>query len=514
MPDVRPQPVYLVGAGPMDKDLLTLRGRNLIRMSDVIVHDRLLDPHLLSELFPEGEEGPELIDVGKRPGAHVWSQERIQQVLIDKARQGKRVVRLKGGDPYVFGRGGEEALALAKAGVPFEVVPGVTSAVAVPALAGIPLTHRGLSSLFVVVTGHEDPNKEVSSVDWEALARLQGTLVVLMGRKRIGTIVEALLAAGLDRETPAAMLSHGPPSGVSRRIIAPVCELPDRAEKEGITAPVVTVIGKVVSLADTLYTGESLPLKGRRLVAVNTSEGSAGLLRPLERLGAETAGCPTIRIHPLRPPELRSLLEGVPFFDWVVFRSKQTVGLLFSYLWDLELDLRSLGSARLAAIGPGTAQALADRALRTDLIPEIYTSQHLLRALLKRDVQGKRFLVPGGDQADPLLPDGLIEAGARVRQITLYSSQCPERLPALPWPLELVDAFLLTSASGTRNFMRLLKESSAGAPGRIPSICIGPVTAGEAERLGIEVLAVANEYTYQGVVKTVLDRLASSPQRR
>jgi len=504
--------VFLVGAGPMNETLVTLRGMEVIQTSDVIVHDRLLDPNLLHSLLQPGGKKPELIDVGKRPGLRGWSQTQIQQLLIDKANQGKRVVRLKGGDPYVFGRGGEEALALVEAGIPFEVVPGVTSAIAVPALAGIPLTHRGLSSCFVVVTGHEDPSKGFQSVDWNALAQIQGTLVILMGRKRIREIVDALLNGGLDIHTPAAMLSHGSSTG-SQRLLCPIGELPDRAERENITAPVVTVIGKVVQLGDSLHIDRSLPLNGHKLVVVNTSEGSPGLVEPLVRLGAELTEYPTIQIVPSNSHELNSLFEDLHLWDWVVFRSKRTVSLFFSGIWKLGGDGRTVHSAHLAAIGPTTAEALTEWGLRADLVPGKYTSQHLLEGLLKCDVRGKRVLLPGGDQADPTLAEGLMKAGAAVQRVTLYFARCPKRLAPLPWTTDQVSAFLLTSASGTRNLTQLLDQTSSGARGPLPSICIGPVTAKEAERQGIDVLAMANEYTYEGLVKAVLNQLVSSPPK-
>jgi len=485
----------------MNEQFLTLRGKSLLQTSDVIVHDRLLDSRLLQDVRLDAE----IIDVGKKSGRHIHSQEEIERILIDKAREGKQVVRLKGGDPYIFGRGAEEALALAAADIPFELVPGVTSATAVPGLSGIPLSHRGLSSFFVVATGHEDPDKGCRSVDWRALARLGGTLVVLMGRERIHHITRELIEGGMDPDTPSAMVSHSARSG-SRRLVCPVIALANRADEEKIESPAVIVIGNVVSLCERLQPPKDLPLAGHRFVLVCTSEGAPGLAQPLVELGADVVEHPTIQIHPLRSGLASSAFRELSSFSWILFRSKRTVAFFFSFLWEQGLDLRAIGSARLAAIGPSTGQALMDRGLRADLVPPRFTSESLLAELVAQGIQGQRVLVPGGDQADPHLTEGLRHAEAMVTQVTFYASKCPEHLSPLPWPSSQVSAYLLTSGSGARNMLRFLD-----VPAReIRSICIGPVTANTAESLGFSVLAVAKDHTYQGLANTVIHYFSSS----
>ena len=481
--------VYLVGAGPGDPGLLTVRGAEVLRTADVVVHDRLAETSLL-ELAPDGAER---IDVGKSPGAPV-AQDAINALLVDRARAGREVVRLKGGDPFVFGRGGEEAEALRAAGVPFEVVPGVTAAVAVPAYAGIPVTHRGLSTSFTVVTGHSRHTPD-HDVDWEALARAGGTVVVLMGVAHRAEIARRLMEGGLAAGTPVAAVRWGTRPG--QRTVRTTL---DRLHQVELEPPVTLVVGQVAGLDLAWF--ESRPLFGRRVVVTRAREQASGLADRLRRLGAEVVHLPTIEIADPADggADLAAAAARLHVYDWVGFTSANAVERLFAHL----RDARAFGGTRVAAIGPVTAGALAARGVVADLVPGRSTAEGLAEAFppaVARPAgeeggrQG-RVLLPQAAAADDLLADALAAKGWAVEAVEAYLT-----LPATPAP-EVVaaaakaDAVAFTSSSTVDNYV------DAAGTGAVPPVvaCIGPVTAATARRRGLDVTVVAGEQSVEGLV--------------
>jgi len=477
--------VYLVGAGPGDPGLLTVRGAEVLAGADVVVHDRLAEASLL-DLAPAAAER---IDVGKSPGAPI-AQDAINAVLVERGRAGLEVVRLKGGDPFVFGRGGEEAVALADARVPFEVVPGVSAAVAVPAYAGIPVTHRGLSTSFTVVTGHSRHQVD-DQTDWEALARVGATIVVLMGVAHRGEIAARLMSGGMPPSTPVAAVRWGTRPGQRTRRTT-------LAELAGVELepPVTMVIGRVAGL--DLRWFESRPLFGRQVVVTRARAQASGLVERLRRLGAETLELATIEIGD--PDDggaaLRAAASQLAGYGWVCFTSANAVERLFACVH----DARALGRARIAAVGPGTAEALAGRGVVADLVP----ARSLAESLVADFPPGPgRVLLPQAAAARPVLAAGLTAKGWRVDAVEAYRTR-----PATPAPDALAaagkaDAIAFTSSSTVENWLEV------AGPESTPAIvaCIGPVTAETAARHGLPVAVVAADHTVEGLVTALVDVL-------
>ena len=479
--------VYLVGAGPGDPGLLTRRGAALLARADVVVHDRLGTADLLDLARPDAE----MISAGKAPGRVDLTQDEINAVLVERGRAGLEVVRLKGGDPFVFGRGGEEAEALAAAGVAFEIVPGITSAIGAPAYAGIPVTHRGRSTHFTVVTGNEDPTKGTTDVDWEALAAAGGTLVILMGAARIAGIAERLMAGGLAPDTPVAAVRNGtrPDQHTVRATLATV-------GTAGIGAPSAVVVGAVAGLDLTWF--ERRPLFGRTIVVTRAREQASELRARLTALGASVLELPSIAIEPVdfALPELDA-------YGWVIFTSVNGVHAFFDRgLAPAGLDARALGGVRVAAIGPGTAAALADRGIRVDLVPERFVAESLLEAFPEPATPGVGVLLARAEQARDVLPEGLGTRGYTVDILPVYKT-----VTAAPDPAALaavregsVDAVTFTSSSTVRNFVDLVGPLADPAP---TVVSIGPVTSDTARELGLTVAAEAAEHTIDGLVTTL-----------
>ncbi len=409
--------VYLVGAGPGDARLLTMRGAELLQRADVVVYDALVNPDLL-RLAPSTAE---FIYGGKRAKAHAIPQEDLNKLLVAKAKEGKRVVRLKGGDPYVFGRGGEEAEELVAAGVAFEVVPGISSVVAAGNYAGIPITHRDHCSSFTVLTGHEDPTKEVSNLDWARLAKDSGTKVVLMGVERIRQIASELVTNGGDAQTPVAMIRWGT-TGRQQVIEGTLATIADIAEKANFAAPAVTIIGGVVSLRTKLNWFERRPLFGQRIVVTRTREQSSQLSARLIESGGEVLEIPTIKIVP--PSDKQSLVEalaGLGEYDWIIFTSPNGVTAFFDYFFKAHDDLRAIGNVRLGAIGPATAAKLRELHLRVDAMPEQYVAKAVGKAIADcESVENLRLLLLRAEVANPELPKQLEEMGAIVDDVAVY----------------------------------------------------------------------------------------------
>lgn len=504
-----PGKVYLVGAGPGDPGLITLRGLEALRSSKVVVYDRLTPKRLLRHAPAEAER----IYVGKAPGRSGYSQEDINRLLIDRARSGKTVCRLKGGDPFVFGRGGEEALALARAGVPFEVVPGVTAGVAGPAFAGIPPTHRGLASSVVFVTGHEDPEKPGSQVNWEALAQAAGTIVVYMGVARLAEIVEALLRAGCDPETPAALVASAT-LPTQRTAAATLATIVEAARRAALEPPAVLVVGEVVRLRGELAWFEKRPLFGRRVVVTRAREAAHELSEPLRRLGAEVLEVPAVRlVAPEDTGPLRRALERVEEFDWIVFTSARAVERFFDELLRLRRDVRVLAGVRLAAIGVPTARAVQRYHLRVDLYPSEFVAEAVLREFAKRGgLTGRKLLLPRAAAARPVLPEGLAEMGAQVTEVELYRSEAdPEQDPETLAQLARrpPDLITFTSPSTVRGFAAVVpRETLAEVRRNAPAVVIGPVTAEAAREAGFKVVAQASPHTIAALVDAVMKYLA------
>ena len=479
--------VYLVGAGPGDPGLLTRRGAELLARADVVVHDRLGTADLLDLARPDAER----ISAGKAPGQVDLTQDEINAVLVEKGRAGLEVVRLKGGDPFVFGRGGEEAEALAAAGVPFAVVPGITSAIGAPAYAGIPVTHRGRSTHFTVVTGNEDPTKDRTDVDWDALARVGGTLVILMGAARIGGIADRLMAAGLPPETPVAAVRNGtrPDQETVRATLATI-------GAAGVKAPSAVVVGAVAGLDLTWF--ESRPLFGRTIVVTRAREQASELRVRLEHLGATVIELPSIALE-----EVEFTLPALAEYAWAVFTSVNGVQAFFDRgLRPAGLDARALGGVRVAAIGPGTAAALAQRGISVDLLPERFVAESLLDAFPAPDAPGARVLLARAEQARDVLPDGLAARGYAVEVLPVYRTvtAAPDADALTTVRSGAVAAVTFTSSSTVRNFVDLVGPLPDPPP-RVVSI--GPVTSDTARELGLTVDAEAAEHTIDGLVTTL-----------
>jgi uroporphyrinogen III methyltransferase/synthase len=484
--------VYLVGAGPGDPGLITLRGADLLRGADVVVYDRLVHPSLV-DLAPSGAER---VYVGKAPGEAEIDQAAINDLLVERGRDTGTVVRLKGGDPFVFGRGGEEAEALAAAGVRFEVVPGITSAVAAPAYAGVPVTHRGRSTHFTVVTGHEDPAKGAGHVDWEALARAGGTLVILMGAGRVAEIAERLVAGGRPADTPVAAVRHGtrPDQQTVRATLATVADA-------RVEAPAAIVVGEVAALDLAWF--ERRPLFGRRVVVTRAREQASGLRHRLEALGADVVEFPAIEIEPIdfSVPDLDR-------YDWLVFTSANGVVAFFDRgLVPGGLDTRALAMLRVAAIGPGTAAALAARGVRADLVPARFVAEALVEAFPPPSRDGARVLLARAEQARDALPAGLRERGYEVDVLPVYRTVAAASDPDA---LDRVrrgglDAITFTSSSTVTNFCNLFGD----LPDPQPLVAsIGPVTSKTALERGLRVDVEAEDHTIDGLVSALLTVLA------
>ena len=495
--------VYLVGAGPGDPGLITQKGLRCLEKAQVVVYDRLLDPSLLQSAPPSAER----VFVGKERGRQALSQEEINRVLIDRAGAGREVVRLKGGDPFVFGRGGEEALALTEHGIPFEVVPGVTSPIAAAAYAGIPLTHRGISSTFTVVSGSEDPSKPDSTVPWEALARTGGTLVVLMGWAGLESILDALRCYGMDPATPVALVQWG--TWLQQKTVTGCLEnIVDRGRQVGLEPPVIAVLGKVVELREQLRWFDRRPLWGKKVLITRSRSQASKLKGLLEDLGASPIELPTIQIVPLEDyAELDAALSRLADFRWVIFASANSVESVFSRLGarSHDRDARAFGSAQVAAIGPSTAQALERRGIIADYVPASSTSEAAVDDLSNRDWTNVPVLLPGADIGRDLLAQGLAQLGAHVEMVAAYRTVAAPDIGRLARKAldQGVDIVTFTSSSTVRNLLEALDGDGSGLKSSVIA-CIGPATAATARELGLHVDLVAAKHNVEGLAESLV----------
>jgi uroporphyrinogen III methyltransferase/synthase len=505
--------VHLVGAGPGDPGCLTLRGRECLSVAEVVVYDYLANPELLAFAPASAER----IFAGKHgAGPHLLEQAEINALLVERARAGRRVVRLKGGDPFVFGRGGEEAEALAAAGVRFEIVPGVSAAYSVPAFAGIPVTHRDWVSGVTVLTGHEAHDKRAHQVRWDLVATAGNTIVLLMGLRQMSRNLERLLRAGLVPTTPAAAIRWG---GTPRQrvMVATAGTLADEVARGGIQPPVTVVIGEVVRLREALAWFEQRPLFGRRVMVTRARAQASVLARLLGEAGADVVECAAIEIaDPDSTAPLDGALDRLGEYDWVVFTSVNGVDRFFARLAARGGDVRRLHRARIAAIGPETARSLEARLVRTDCVPAEFRAEGLLEALSGEALEGKRILLPRAMGARQVLPEELRARGAIVDEVVSYRSIVPEASrEALRRALadgDTIDCLTFTSSSTVTHFLALVDEvDAAGGRARLASArvaCIGPITAKTAQDAGLRVDVVPAEYTIPSLARAVVASFA------
>jgi uroporphyrinogen III methyltransferase/synthase len=510
--------VHLVGAGPGDPGLLTVRARALLERADVVVHDALVPARLLEHVRP----GAEIVAVGPPHGdPRRLSQDDVQALLIERARSGRTVVRLKNGDPMLFGRGGEEAAALRAAGVPFDIVPGVTSALAVPAYAGIPVTHRDHASLVTVVTGHQaaEPGGEAAlpDVDWDGLARSRGTLVFLMGVRQLGAILEALTAHGLASATPAALVRWGT-TGRQRTLVATVGTLEATAHDEAMGPPAVLVVGSVVSLREQIGWYETRPLLGRRIVVTRARPQAGTLAERLEALGADVLSFPTIQLVSYEDrPAVRRMIAAAPGYDWVVLTSVNGVRVFFDAFAAGGGDVRRFGGTRFAAIGSETARMLEARLIHPEVVPADFRAEALADALEAHGMAGARVLLPRAAGARTLLPERLRALGATVDDVATYEAVLPTDadveglLGALgaggPRGAAGALALTFTSSSTVRHFMALIGPAGGATLREHPPViaCIGPITAETAREYGLPVHVRPDVYTIDGLCAALVD---------
>jgi uroporphyrinogen III methyltransferase/synthase len=490
--------VYLVGAGPGDPGLMTARSLALIASADTVFYDRLIPPGALSG----AREDAELVYVGKQPGVPSVPQEEIGERLIEAAKAGRGVVRLKGGDPFVFGRGGEEGEALREAGVEFEVVPGVTAGVAATAYAGIPVTHRDDASAVAFVTGHEDPAKTETALDWDALAAFPGTLVFYMGVKRLGENAAALIAAGRDPEQPAAAIERGT-MAAQRTFVATLGTIAETVERERVGAPALIVVGAVAARREQLAWIERRPLHGRRVVVTRARAQASGLAATLRDLGAEVVELPAIRIEPrIETDAVREAAAAIGVYELVCLTSPNGVRLLFEAIEAVGLDARALAGATVAAIGPGTARALRRQGVLADVLPERFVAEALVEALADIDVKGARVLIARAAEARDVLPDALRERGAEVDVIPLYETVREQPDEEAIAAAQAADYVTFTSSSTVTNLTAALGD-------RFPTgarvISIGPVTSESARAAGLTVDVEAERHDIDGLLAALLE---------
>lgn len=505
-----PGKVYLIGAGPGDPGLITVKGQRCISSADVIIYDYLAAPALLAHAAPEAE----MIYVGKKGGDHTLPQGGINQLIIDKARQGLMVARLKGGDPFIFGRGGEEAEELVAAGIPFEVVPGVTSAVAGAAYAGIPLTHRDHTSTLAFVTGHEDPTRDGSRIDWRSLATGIGTLVFFMGIKNLPLIAGQLQDNGMPADTPVALIRWGTTTR-QKTVTGTLSTIVDIARQAGMKAPAIIVVGKVVQLRERLNWFETRPLFGRTIVVTRARAQASDLVERLTELGAYCLEFPTIEVVPAEESApLDEAIGNLDAYDWLIFTSVNGVKYFFDRLFALGRDVRALHHVRTAVIGPATAEALRRQGLRSDILPASYRAEAVIEAFANQNVAGQRILLPRAAEARPILPQELRRMGAEVDEIAIYRSR-----PVATGAAELVDSLengrvdlvTFTSSSTVNHFYQLLPDGHRDPLMKgLRTASIGPITTETARKLGFRVAVTADEYTIPGLCDAIQEFFAQT----
>lgn len=505
--------VYLVGAGPGDPGLFTLKGKKVLEKAEVVVYDRLVGEQILDMAGLQAK----FIYVGKESGRHALAQEEINELLLRQAREGKIVVRLKGGDPFLFGRGGEEALYLRQNGIDFEVIPGITSALAVPAYAGIPVTHREATSSFAVVTGHEKPDKAVSSIKWKELAGGIGTLVFLMGVENLPFICESLINNGRDPATPVALIRWGtlPEQEV---LTGRLDNIVRRVEEKSFRPPAVIVVGEVVSLREELKWLENKPLWGKKIMVTRARAQASVLVEAILELGGQPIEFPSIEIR--REENLGPLynaLKNINHYQWIIFTSVNAVEIFFAELDNLDMDIRDLKDIHIAAIGPATRQAVQKRGIKVRVVPEEYRAEGILEELKQLIAPGEWILLPRARGARGILPETLRNWGVHVNEVVLYEAVPTSRGEHRHLQDILngkVDYLTFTSSSTVSNFVAMIGPENVWRVNRAARVaCIGPVTAQKANDLGFSVAVTAREYTINGLVEAILEDSQSGLHR-
>ncbi|MDZ7665960.1 MAG: uroporphyrinogen-III C-methyltransferase [Desulfotignum sp.] len=500
--------VYLIGAGPGDPGLLTLKAKSCIEQADVVVYDYLASPSFLSYASKEAQ----CIYVGKKGGDHTLTQDKINQLLVEKANQGLNVARLKGGDPFVFGRGAEEAQELLASGVQYEVIPGVTSAISAPAYAGIPVTHRDHTSFVSFITGHEDPTRKDSRMQWDLFAKSDATLVFLMGVKNLANIVTQLMDHGKSADTPVALVRWGttPQQQTVTGTLATIVEIVQQAQ---LKSPAIIVVGSVVNLRKELAWFDKTPLFGKRIVITRARAQASNLVADLTRLGAHCIEIPTIRIEP--PADNTPLIDAVhriKEYDWLIFTSVNGVKYFFDTLFGLGKDVRILGHLNFACIGPVTKQRLADYGIISDILPDTYRAESVVEAFSTAGISGKSVLLPRAKKARTILPEELAKMGANVDEVTAYVTVLEQDAGAeLNHLLEKgqIDAVTFTSSSTVTNFMSLLPSNkSVDLMKDVTLASIGPITSDTIRTFGLKPTVEADAYTIDGLVSALLTHYA------
>jgi len=512
--------VYLVGAGPGDPGLLTLKAKECITQADVVVYDYLANEAFLDYAKPKAE----LIYAGKKGGCHTMKQNEINSLLVKKAKEGLKVVRLKGGDPFIFGRGGEEVQDLVKAGISFEVVPGVTSAIAVPAYAGIPLTHRDYNSTVTFVTGHEDPTQKESDIAWDALAMSRGSLVFLMGVGNLPQIVESLVEHGRAPETPVAIIQNGTVPE-QKTIVGKLQDITEQAQREGVKPPAIIVVGDIVNLRKELDWFEKRPLFGKRIVVTRAREQASDFLVRLNELGAACIEFPTIQVVPPKSWDaLDQAIMRLERYQWVLFTSVNGVKCFFERLNALGMDVREMKDLKVGAIGPKTAQAIERKGINPDLVPDEYRAEAIVTGMKKEEVKGARILLPRATKARDVLPIELVNRGAIVDEVPAYQTIKPvQDTGRVREMLEqgAIHMVTFTSSSTVNNFMEMFQAEKDQIQRWLDNVavaCIGPITAHTAEENGLSISLIPPEYTIESLTSAIVQffesRRVNAPSRK
>ncbi|MGC9975227.1 MAG: uroporphyrinogen-III C-methyltransferase [Syntrophales bacterium] len=493
--------VYIIGAGPGDPGLFTIKGLRCLKEADVIIYDYLVNV----EIIHQAKESARLIYAGKKGGEHTLSQDEINRLLTEEAMRGNVVARVKGGDPFIFGRGGEEAEILAQSGIPFEIVPGVTSAAAAPAYAGIPLTHRGYASTVAFVTGHEDTTKEESDIDWESLAEI-GTVVFLMGVKNLSRITANLMVHGKHADTPVALIRWGTTEN-QETLTGTISDIAEKAEEKHFSPPAVLVVGGVVDLRSVLNWYETKPLFGKGIVITRPEAQAEEFTSLLHAQGARVINFPTIKIvPPVSYHGLDQAIADLSTYQWIIFTSANGVVFFLKRLKELGRDIRDLKDLRICTIGPATAAQLEHLGIRVDLVPDEFISEGIVKAFEKINLRRSRILLPRAETARDVIPHGLAKLGTKVDVVTAYrtvsSGKDKEELEKLMKAGE-VDVITFTSPSTVHNFMEIMGRNYV-MPKGVMIACIGPVTAAAVKKAGLPADIIQERYTMPGLVETLI----------
>jgi uroporphyrinogen III methyltransferase/synthase len=500
--------VYLIGAGPGDVKLITLKAVEAIQNADVVVYDRLANPRLLSF----AKEDAEFIYVGKKSNQHTLTQDKINQLLVDKANQGKNVARLKGGDPFVFGRGGEEAEELLEDGIEFEIVPGITSAIAVPAYAGIPVTHRTATSSFKIITGHEDPEKDESQIDWDILGKDESTLIFLMGVSNLGNITGKLIEKGKSPDTPIALIQWGT-RPEQRTVTGTLSTIVKIVKEEGITSPAIIIVGEVVKLREKLNWFEKKPFFGKRILVTRAREQASELSKKIESLGGEAFEFPAIKIAEVEDKtELDDSINNASSYNWLIFTSVNGVKYFFKRMKELNKDIRTLGDVKICAIGPVTKKSLEDKGLIVDYMPEKFVAEKVIEGLSPLLNHGDKILLPRADLARPVLVESMIQMGMNVNEVITYRTLPENRdQEELLEKLEekMIHLITFTSSSTVTNFLKIFDniDTRNRLLKGVKIACIGPVTAATAADNGLVPDMTADDYTIEGLIEVIKNNL-------